>query len=122
MPFGEEAALQGHEQVYRRMYNGRRGSIAPAAAAAVQNVEKEEGTGDNTRVLWLRFGGQSDWQNKQQDILDLLSEYPGPYDLYLYLAQEKQRLKAPERYRISKSGELVRRLEQILGTESVVWR
>lgn len=122
VPFGEEAALQGPEQVYRRMYNGRRGSIAPAAAAAVQNVEKEEGTGDNTRVLWLRFGGQSDWQNKQQDILDLLSEYPGPYDLYLYLAQEKQRLKAPERYRISKSGELVRRLEQILGTESVVWR
>ena len=59
---------------------------------------------------------------RDRDILDLLSQYPGPYDLYLYLAQEKQRLKAPECYRISKSGELVRRLEQILGTESVVWR
>ncbi|MBQ7916612.1 MAG: DNA polymerase III subunit alpha, partial [Firmicutes bacterium] len=122
VPFGQEAALGAMEQqVYRKMYNGRGQNVSPVAEAAVNKAAANEFK-DNTKVLWLRFAGASDWQQKQGQILNLLSQYPGPYDLYLYLTAEKQRLKAPEKYRISKSTELFRQLERILGTGSVVWR
>ena len=120
VPFGQESALyRGERQVYRRMYEGH-----AKTAPSVQKREAAgtEGAQDHTRVLWLRLGGQEDWQKKQQTLLHLLSQYPGPYDLYLYLEAEKQRLKAPACYRISKSTALVHQLEELLGAGSVVWR
>lgn len=120
VPFGQEDALyRGERQVYRRIYEGREKTAPQARRGEPRGAAEPE---DHTRALWLRLGGQGDWQEKQQTILNLLNQYPGPYDLYLYLAQEKQRLKAPECYRISKSTELFQRLEQLLGAGSVVWR
>lgn len=116
-PFGQAAALGSEQQVYRRRYEGRGTQVAPAAMAAAEAAQKE-----NTKVLWLRLAGQADWESKQQELLNLFRQYPGPYDLYLYLTAEKQRLKAPEAYRISKSSELYNKLETLLGAGSVVWR
>ena len=116
-PFGQAAALGSEQQVYRRRYEGRGTQVAPAAMAAAEAVQKE-----NTKVLWLRLAGQGDWESKQQELLNLFRQYPGPYDLYLYLTAEKQRLKAPAAYRISKSSELYNKLETLLGAGSVVWR
>lgn len=116
-PFGQAAALGSEQQVYRRRYEGRGTQVAPAAMAAAEAAQKE-----NTKVLWLRLAGQADWESKQQELLNLFRQYPGPYDLYLYLTAEKQRLKAPAAYRISKSSELYNKLETLLGAGSVVWR
>ena len=116
-PFGQAAALGSEQQVYRRRYEGRGTQVAPAAMAAAEAAQKE-----NTKVLWLRLAGQADWESKQQELLNLFRQYPGPYDLYLYLTAEKQRLKAPAAYRISKSSELYNKLEALLGAGSVVWR
>lgn len=116
-PFGQAASLGSEQQVYRRRYEGRGTQVAPAAQAAAEAAQKE-----NTKVLWLRLAGQADWESKQQELLNLFRQYPGPYDLYLYLTAEKQRLKAPAAYRISKSSELYNKLEALLGTGSVVWR
>ena len=116
-PFGQAASLGSEQQVYRRRYEGRGTQVAPAAQAAAEAAQKE-----NTKVLWLRLAGQADWESKQQELLNLFRQYPGPYDLYLYLTAEKQRLKAPAAYRISKSSELYNKLEALLGAGSVVWR
>lgn len=116
-PFGQAASLGSEQQVYRRRYEGRGTQVAPAAQAAAEAAQKE-----NTKVLWLRLAGQVDWESKQQELLNLFRQYPGPYDLYLYLTAEKQRLKAPAAYRISKSSELYNKLEALLGAGSVVWR
>ena len=123
-PFGQEGALDAGQGVYRRMYQDRapiapqagggRPLQAPGQAAAAPQEPR--------RVLWLRFRSDAEWQHLQPAVLDILSHYPGPNDLYLYLAAEKQRLRAPARYRVSRSSELVTILQQMLGEDSVVWR
>ena len=101
------------------MYEGQAKTVSEVQRREIAGNEEAQ---DHTRVLWLRLGGQEDWQKKQQTLLHLLGQYPGPYDLYLYLEAEKQRLKAPACYRISKSTALVHQLEALLGAGSVVWR
>ena len=126
-PEGQEETLnaggKSYNNVYHRIYPDVGPRISPQAAkmqseGAGQNSERPRDLYNN---LWLKFASSADWQKRQNEILELVSRYPGPCNLYLYLENEKQRLLAPSRYKVSQSSELNGQLCRLLGEKSVAW-
>ena len=150
-PQGQESSLnaggKGYNGVYHKMYSDVGPRISPQAARmqseysrmqsesaqaygtsaggtaqpAGENRQAADGPRELYHNLWLRFASNTDWQSRQGEILELVSRYPGPCNLYLYLENEKQRLLAPPRYKVSQSRELNAQLCRILGDKSVAW-
>lgn len=144
-PEGQEETLnvgsRSYNNVYHRMYPDVGSRISPQAAkmqserpVTAETAPRTDGSaaGANGQLpadkprelyhnLWLKFASGADWQKRQNEILELVSRYPGPCNLYLYLENEKQRLLAPSRYRVSQSSELNGQLCRLLGDKSVAW-
>jgi len=123
----EEAENGAIEQARNARMKRRSFAVAPEEVRPQNVGANSEGKSMDTNTvgistgakLWLKLESASEWASLKDYLCRVLKNDPGSVEVRIYLAAEKQRLKAPAEFNTEASNETLIRLREVLGRECV---
>ncbi|MCI9136769.1 MAG: DNA polymerase III subunit alpha [Lachnospiraceae bacterium] len=74
---------------------------------------------DTRKELWLQFDTKETYQQKENELLDMLKSSDGKDNVVIYISGDKQMKRLPPSWNISSSPEIVNKLTNFLGENNV---
>lgn len=97
------------------------GKLIGQAIRPLMEVDKKTEK-ENTKSidsLWIKIDCKGFWNIIEEDVQRVLRIFPGKVPVYIYLEEEKQKMKAPSSMQVDGSSRLVKELEKLLGEDCV---